>query len=182
MYSLARIHPRANSPRCILRANIKKFATNFTVKVLTIFTALIFLTGIFSSLRYYFSDYSKEYSYLWGNPKRQVVDYILKNKERFGHIFITDTYNLMLSYYSFETRLLPEEIQTAILKPSAFDGLPTKKIDNVYFIATEELKEENFYRDVPKGSLIVDPIFYIDNSEFKVVKYMNRDSFQYLRI
>ena len=78
--------------------------------------------------------------------------------------------------------MLPEEIQTAILKPSAFDGLPTKKIDNVYFIATEELKEENFYRDVPKGSLIVDPIFYIDNSEFKVVKYMNRDSFQYLRI
>jgi len=182
MYSLARFHPSSQTRWCILRANIKKFATNFTVKVLTIFTALIFLTGIFSSLRYYFSDYSKEYSYLWGNPKRQVVDYILKNKERFGHIFITDTYNLMLSYYSFETRLLPEEIQTAILKPSAFDGLPTKKIDNVYFIATEELKEENFYRDVPKGSLIVDPIFYIDNSEFKVVKYMNRDSFQYLRI
>ena len=88
----------------------------------------------------------------------------------------------MLSYYSFKTRLLPEEIQNAILKPFAFNGLPTKKIDNVYFIATEELEEENFYRNIPEGSLIVDPIFYVDSSEFKVVKYMNRDSFQYLRI
>src|SRR3989344_1379496 len=161
---------------------IKKFATNFTVKVLMVFAALIFLTGIFSSLRYYFSDYSKEYYYLWGNPKKQVVDYILKNEEGFGHIFVTDTYNLILSYYSFETRLLPEEIQNAILKPFAFDGLPTKKIDNVYFIATEELEKENFYKSFPIGSLIVDPIFYIDNSEFKVIKYMSRDSFQYLRI
>ena len=151
-------------------------------KLALLITIVGFLLETGADIRYYFVTYPKNFGYLWGKPVREAVNFGLERQKDYDAIIFTDTYNVTLSYFAFGTQFSPEKLQNTILNPTTINGLPTKKVQNLYFVATEELSDKVFYKNLPPKTLLVDPILYIKSGALKQVAEDNRLMFQYLEI
>lgn len=161
---------------------IQKAASSKIVLITIMIASGLFLAETFSYLNYYFFDYPKKFSYLWGEPIRKAIDFGLERQKDYDAIVFTDTYNVTLSYLAFETHFPPKQLQKAILTPITINHLPAKKVRNLYFVATEELSDKVFYKNLPPKTLLIDPILYIKTGPLKQVEEDNRLIFQYLEI
>lgn len=132
--------------------------------------SLVFIVEILINYKFYFTDYPATYSTLWGESIRKSINFADKNRNLFKNVAFTDTYNKSLSYFAFQSKADPALVQRAILFPVKFSGLPAKKLGNYYFLTTEELEEKNILMKIDPGTLLIDPIYFIENTNSKTAK------------
>ena len=148
---------------------------------LAVVTAIFFLETA-SYLRFYFGEYNNLYGTLWGLKEREIIQFITSNEGNVKNIIVTDTYNLMLSYFAFETEQMPKTVQDAILKPTTLNFLPAKKINKVYFIPTEEKPDKNFFTALEGNTIFIDAADYTRSALLDKVSLGNSAEFRFLYI
>lgn len=85
--------------------------------------------------------------YLYGY--KQAINYIIKNQDRFNHIYMTDYYQQPYIYYLFYSQYSPSKYQQqAKLEDALLDTGKVKMIDNIQF----ETAQFNFIKE-HKGTL-----------------------------
>jgi len=162
-----------------LIAKCKKSSTWIIILVLSL---AIYSYQTVSQLGYYFGRYSRDYNILWGESLRQSVDFALKNAGGYDRVIFTDSYSSSLSFWAFKTEVSPSKLQNAILFPEISNGVPVKRIDKFYFVPSEEEKNRDWYLEMPKSSLIIDPYFYLEGDQFKTIMEGNNKLFKYTAI
>lgn len=138
-----------------------------------IFVLFIIAFYIFS-LGYYFDSYfihyQKRYPFAWEYGFKNIIPYVEANKDKFSHIFITDTYDQPYIYYLFYSLYSPDKIQSQIklTTPDKYGFSTVSQIDNIHFGNIEKF-------EFPASSLIVagkeklegSPVFQVDPT-FKI--------------
>lgn len=159
-----------------LLLNISRWKIAF--RILVFASAFIFLINTGNKAGYLFTKYDSEYGQLWGDNQRAAIEFA---KRQGGHyIVFTDSYNVMLSYFAFAHKTSPALLQKTILLPISYNDLPAKNVENAYFISTEQAFDHNYFQHLPADTLVVDTLFYNNNSQFNVVKFDKQQMFQYL--
>lgn len=129
-------------------------------RVFLILVIFIFCLETASYIYFYFAKYNKLYGQLWGAREREIVELVRNNESNVDKVVISDTYNVMLSYFAFETKQPSKIVQNAILKPTTIDSIPAKRIGNIYFIPTEEKPDKNFFTLIGRNTIFWDAADY----------------------
>lgn len=143
--------------------------------------SMLFLVETAVSFKYYYFDYSQKNSNLWGNAEKQAVQLAMKNKNYAENIIFTDNYNVMLSFWAFEKKVNPKEIQQAINVPELFLGAPSKYLAGAHFISLEQGANKDISLIITEKSLLIDTQNYLNDERFKVFLDKNL-TFRYLEI
>lgn len=146
---------------------------------------LIFAFFIFEtlfSLKYYFFDYAKESRSLWGNNQRQAVQFASKYQNAYENIIFTDYYNVMLTYWAFEKKVNPQDIQETIGKPELFQFAPGKNLQGTHFLSLEQGIDKDFVKTIHGKSLLIDTQNYFIDKRFRQFDEYNAHLFQYMEI
>lgn len=152
---------------------------SFRIKLIISFAILIFFieTGVY--LKYYFFDLNNDQGYIWGNNNREAIQYGIDNIEKYDSIIFSDNYNTSLSFFAFQNSTPSDQLQKAILFPVNYNGYPAKKINNFYFLSTEQANVK-FSDDFSQGRvLLIDPLFFFEDPAFHIVNEKGKDVFQY---
>jgi 4-amino-4-deoxy-L-arabinose transferase-like glycosyltransferase len=124
--------------------------------LITVLVASLFLLESLTYLRSYKQKCS-DISHRWGQPQRALINQALDQSRFFETIIFADSFNMMLAFYAFETKMDPIRLQQAILHPTNLNSIPAKILDNVYFIPQEEISDPNWPSHLLEGSLIIKP-------------------------
>lgn len=110
----------------------------------------IIILAYLLSFKYYFDLYlnhmvqKNPIDYLYGY--KQAVNYVIKNQNRFNHIYMTDYYQQPYIYYLFYSQYPPQKYQQqAKLEDASLDTGKVKTIDNIQF----ETAQFSFIKDHP---------------------------------
>lgn len=118
--------------------------------------ALISIYGL-SLIGYYFHyfyDYPVYSRQWWAAEDHEAINYIIKNKENYGKIFVDGGKDWGL-LYAFDTSLDPVQFQKAIENPVELNGRKFVKIDKLYIGSIISKKHETLESAFPKGSLYI---------------------------
>lgn len=143
---------------------------------------VFFICETFFSLKYYFSDYAKDSSFLWGNSQRQAIHFASSNSNEYENIIFTDYYNVMLTYWAFEKNVNPQEVQEAITKPELFQLVPSKNLHGTHFLSLEQGIDKYFVKTIRGKNLVIDTTNYFIDNRFKQFDMEITNSFRYLEI
>lgn len=135
------------------------------IKIFSFVLLLLFATETFQYLKFYTQSYSDRFWALWGNKQRQAVDFSLKNQDKYDQIIFVDNYNIMLSYFAFESAQSPQEVQETIQHPTNIYGNPAKQVGKFYFLTSEENRNVNWLNNLPKQSLVIDALSNQNNNQ-----------------
>lgn len=118
----------------------------FNSKILKIITVCIYLI----SFIYYGDLYlnhmipKNPVDFLYGY--QQATEYLIKNKNRFSKVYMTNYYGQPYIYYLFYSKYSPQQYQQkANLEDSSLDTGIVKNVDNIHF----ETAQYNFIKDNP---------------------------------
>lgn len=158
---------------------LRKSAKYPALKIVTIFLVSLFLAQIVLDLKFYFFEYPKIYAHFWGQKERAAVNYAKVKKNNYNFLAITDVYNVMLSFWAFENKTDPKKLQLSILMPDNSIAFPAKKLDNVYFLSTEQNVPSDAYKKIRPPVFVIDPQFYFKDQSFEKFVESNQVLFQH---
>jgi 4-amino-4-deoxy-L-arabinose transferase-like glycosyltransferase len=122
------------------------FFQKFNSKIIKILIIFLYFISFLYYGDLYLNHMTKKnpIDFLYGH--QQAIDYLIKNKDRFQQIYMTDYYGQPYIYYLFYSQYSPLAYQQqANLEESSLDTGKVKTIDNIRF----ETAQYNFIKDHP---------------------------------